>query len=166
MRSRPDAASAWSSVAVTSEAHMVGPSLQATMKREKRRQIIPAPASNLEVGDVRLPELVDGGGLVLELLCRLDHHIGRAGDQVVRLQQPIDRCLRDKILPLIGEPYRQLSRRQLGNLQRHIDDLAANIVRDAIPDAIRPGPVISQRLRPSGTIAIVTIDKMWRAGRR
>ncbi len=30
-RSRPDAASAWSSVAVTSEAHIVGPSLQVTM---------------------------------------------------------------------------------------------------------------------------------------
>jgi hypothetical protein len=39
--------------------------------------------------------------------------------------------------------------------QRHIDDLAANIVRDAIPNAIRPGPVVSQRLRPSSTIAIV-----------
>ncbi len=37
-----------------------------------------------EVGEVRLPELVDGGRLVLELVRRLDHHIGRAGDEVVR----------------------------------------------------------------------------------
>ena len=104
---------------------------------EHGRQIVPAPAGDLEVGEVGLPELVDGGGLVLELVRRLDHHIGRAGDEVVRLQQPIDRSLRDKVLSLVGEPHGQLSRRQLRELQRQIDDLAADIVRDAIPDAIR-----------------------------
>jgi hypothetical protein len=31
---------------------------------EHRRQVVPAPASDLEVGEVRLPELIDGGGLV------------------------------------------------------------------------------------------------------
>jgi hypothetical protein len=48
--------------------------------------------------------LVDGGGLVLELVRGLDHHIGQASDEVVRLQQPIDRSLGDKVLPLIGDP--------------------------------------------------------------
>ena len=41
---------------------------------EHRRQIVPAPAGDLEVGEVGLPELVDRGGLVLELVRRLDHH--------------------------------------------------------------------------------------------
>lgn len=38
------------------------------------------PASNLEVGEVRLPELVDGGGLVLELVRRPNHYVGWVGD--------------------------------------------------------------------------------------
>jgi hypothetical protein len=85
---------------------------------EDGRQIDPAPAGDLEVGEVGLPELVDGGGLVLELVRRLDHHISRTGDEVVRLQQARDRCFRDKVLSLIGKTYRQLPWRQLWNLQR------------------------------------------------
>ena len=104
---------------------------------EHGRQVVPAPTSDLEIGEVGLPELVNGSGLVLELVCRLDHHIGRAGDQVMRFQQPIDRSLRDKILLLVGEPNGQLSRGQLWELQCQVDDLAADIVRDAIPDAVR-----------------------------
>src|SRR5664279_1843466 len=83
---------------------------------EHGREIVPSPASDLEVSEVRLPKLVDGCGLVLELVRRLDHDIGRAGDEIMRLQQPVDRSLRDKILFLIGEAYGQLSRRQLWNL--------------------------------------------------
>ena len=48
------------------------------------RQAIPAPAADLEIGEVCLPELVDGGRLILELVRRLDHQIGGTGDQVVR----------------------------------------------------------------------------------
>jgi hypothetical protein len=71
------------------------------------REIVPSPTGDLEVCEVRLPKLVDGCGLVLELVRRLDYHIGRAGDEIMRLQQPIDRRLRDKILLLIREAYRQ-----------------------------------------------------------
>ena len=35
-----------------------------------------------------------------ELVRRLDHHIGRAGDEIVRLEQPVDRRLRDEVLIL------------------------------------------------------------------
>ena len=35
---------------------------------EHGREIVPSPAGDLEVGEVRLPELVDGRGLVLELV--------------------------------------------------------------------------------------------------
>jgi hypothetical protein len=44
---------------------------------------VPSPACDLEVGEVRLPELVDGCGLFFELVRSLDHHIGRAGDRQV-----------------------------------------------------------------------------------
>jgi hypothetical protein len=41
---------------------------------------------------------------------RLDHHIGRTGNQVRRLQQPIDRRFRDKVFSLAGKAHRQLPR--------------------------------------------------------
>ena len=56
-------------------------------------EIVPAPAGNLEVGEVGLPELVGRRGLMFERLCRLDDDIGRTGDEIVCFQQPIDRSL-------------------------------------------------------------------------
>src|SRR6187455_470160 len=93
-RSRPEACSARSSVAVTSSAIIVVHSFQAMMYREKSshaRQIEPAPADHLEVGEVGLPELVGRRGLVLELVRRLHDDVGGAGDQIERLQQAVDR---------------------------------------------------------------------------
>ena len=81
--------------------------------------------------------------LSLNSFGRLDHDIGRTGDEIVRLQQPIDRSFRDKILFLVGEAHGQLSRRQLREFQRQIDDLVANVLRDAVPDTIRSGTVVS-----------------------
>lgn len=81
--------------------------------------------------------------LSLELVRRLDHHIRRAGDEIVRLQQPIDRSLGGKVLSLIGKAHRQFSRGQLGKLQRQIDDLAADIVGNPIPNAVRSGTVVN-----------------------
>ncbi len=100
------------------------------------REIVPSLAGDLEVSEVRLPKLVDSCGLVLELVRRLDHHIGWAGDAIMRLQQLIDRRLREKMLPLVGEPYGQPSRRQFWKIQRQVEDLAADIVRDPAPDTI------------------------------
>jgi hypothetical protein len=73
----------------------------------------------------------------------------------MRLQQAIDRSLSDKILPFVGEANRQLSRRQLRKLQRQVDDLAADIVRDAIPDPVRSRAVICQCLNAALAVAIV-----------
>ena len=56
-------------------------------------EIIPAPADDLEVGEVGLPQLVGRRGLVLDRLGRLADDVGGAGDQVVRFQQSIDRSL-------------------------------------------------------------------------
>ena len=65
---------------------------------EHGRQIEPAPADHLEIGEVGLPQLIGRRRLVLELIGRLHDDEGRAGDQVVGLQQSIDRCLRHKVL--------------------------------------------------------------------
>jgi hypothetical protein len=67
----------------------------------------------------------------------------------MRLQQPIDRSLRDKVLLLVGEAHSQPPRRQLRNLQCQRDDLAADIIGNVIPDTIWSGTVVSQRLRPA-----------------
>src|SRR4029077_4088525 len=52
-------------------------------------EIVPTPARDLEIGEVSLPELVGRRGLVLEFLGRFDDDVGRAGDKIVRFQQPI-----------------------------------------------------------------------------
>ena len=55
-----------------------------------RREIVPTPTYNFQIGEVRLPHLVDSGRLILELICRLHHDKGRAGDQIMLL--PGRRC--------------------------------------------------------------------------
>jgi hypothetical protein len=74
------------------------------------RQIIPAPTSDLQIGEVRLPKLVWSRRLFPELIRRLDHDIGGASDQILRLEKTINRCPRHKIALLIREQNRQLTR--------------------------------------------------------
>ncbi len=52
-------------------------------------EVIPAPANDLDVGKVCLPHLVDGGGLVAELMGSLEDNEGRTGDQIMSLEQAI-----------------------------------------------------------------------------
>src|SRR5262249_13598994 len=49
----------------------------------------------------------------------------------------------------------QPPRRQLRKLQCQSDDLAADIIGDAIPDTIWSGTVVSQRLRAAFTISVI-----------
>ena len=58
---------------------------------EHRGEIHPAPANDLEVGKVCLPHLVGTGSLGVELVCCLDHDVGRTGDQIMGLQQTVNR---------------------------------------------------------------------------
>ena len=58
-----------------------------------RAEIEPSPADDLQIGEVGLPELVDGGGFVFELARSLDHDEGWTGDQVMCFQDPIRRSL-------------------------------------------------------------------------
>ena len=60
---------------------------------EDRRVVEPAPAGDLEVSEVGLPELVGRRGLVFELLGSLHDDESRGGDEIVSLQEPIDRSL-------------------------------------------------------------------------
>ena len=58
-----------------------------------RAEIKPAPAYDLEIGEVGLPQLIDGRRLGFELTGRFDHNESRTGDQIVCLQYPIRRSL-------------------------------------------------------------------------
>ncbi len=54
------------------------------------REIVPSPASDLQGGEIGLPQLVGRGGLVPELVGCLDDDVGWAGDEIVCLEQAID----------------------------------------------------------------------------
>ena len=56
-------------------------------------EIEPAPAGDLEVSEVGLPKLVGRCGLGVELIGGFNDDKRRAGDQVMRLEQAIDRSL-------------------------------------------------------------------------
>ena len=75
------------------------------------REMKPAPAGDPQVGEVRLLQLVGRRGLGAEFVRRLDHDKGRAGDEVVGLEQAVDRGLGDEVVLLVGEAHRQLAQR-------------------------------------------------------
>ena len=54
----------------------------------------------------------------------------------------------------VGEVHRQFSWWQRGLVQRQVDDALANIIRDAVPDAIRHGMLVVQGFRSTGLIVI------------
>ena len=55
-------------------------------------QIHPAPTNDLQVSKVRLPHLIHGRGLIFKLTGGRHDNEGRTGDQVMRLQKPVDRA--------------------------------------------------------------------------
>jgi hypothetical protein len=60
---------------------------------QDRAEIDLAPTDDLQICEVRLPELVYGCGLVFERARRLYNDEGWAGDQIARPQDPICRSL-------------------------------------------------------------------------
>src|SRR3982074_594542 len=124
-----------------------------------RGQIEPSPADDFEISEVRLPEFVWRRRLILELVGGLHHDEGWAGDQIVSLEDPIDRSLRDKIAFGVGEPYGQFPRAQCGLIQRQLDDALTNVVWNAVPDAIWFGMSVVQGFRPTGLVQIVPAVK-------
>ena len=63
----------------------------ATVIVQNCAEVIPAPADNLEVGEVGLPHLVDSRGFVSKLFSCLDHHIIGRRDQISRFQYTVSR---------------------------------------------------------------------------
>ncbi len=118
-------------------------------------EIEPSPADDLQIGEVGLPELVRRRRLVLELVGGLDDDEGRAGDQVLRLEQPVDRGFRDEVAAFIGEGDRQLARRQLWLIEGKVDDLLADVIGDTVPDPFRPWPTILECVHTAGQETVV-----------
>jgi len=76
---------------LTSSAFIVVHSFQATIVAgevvEDRREVEPSPANDLEISEVRLPELVWCRRLILELVRGFHHDEGWAGDQIAGLEE-------------------------------------------------------------------------------
>ncbi len=54
------------------------------------RKIIPAPADDVEIAEIGLPQLIDPLSWLIEfVLCR-QHDIRRTGDEIIRLQDAVD----------------------------------------------------------------------------
>jgi hypothetical protein len=121
---------------------------------EHRREVEPAPAGDLEVGEVGLPELVDGGRGVGEGISRLHDDKGRRGDEALSFQDAIDAGLGDEGLLGIGKGDGDLAWRELRFLQGPRDDLVADLVGDAVPDAPRSWLAILECVEAACRVAV------------
>ena len=91
----------------------------------------------------------------MELIGCLDDDEGWAGDQVMRLEQAVDGRFRDEVALPVGERYCQFPWRQLRLIQGQLDDLAADIVRDTVPDPAGTAIAVFKTGLGKGPIAIV-----------
>jgi hypothetical protein len=97
------------------------------------QKIEPAPADDLEIGEVGLPQLVWSGRFIPELVRSPDHHVGWGRDQVFGLKDAIGRGFGDKIPFLIGVFDRQFPGRQVLVVQRELDEGFAGVIWNAVP---------------------------------
>jgi len=70
-------------------------------------EVEPSPADDLQVGEVSLPELVWRCRFIGKLISCLEDDVGRAGDEVLGLEQPVGRRFRDEVASRVGEGHRQ-----------------------------------------------------------
>jgi len=71
-----------------------------------RRAIIPAPADDREVGEIRLSQRVHRRCRDLERVCRFHDDKGRRADNVAALEQPVHRRFRTVMPLLLRIPHR------------------------------------------------------------
>ncbi len=76
---------------------------EASVIVQHRGEVVPAPAHDLEVGKVGLPQLVHPFGLMPKLISRAEHDIGRTGDQVIIPQYAINTGLADEGAMAVGD---------------------------------------------------------------
>ena len=126
---------------------------------EDRGQIEPAPADHLEVGEIGLPQLVGSRCLVPEIIRSPDYHVGGSGDQVFGFENAVGREFRHKKPFLIGVFDRQIARCQALVVQREVDEVLADIIRNAIPNRPRSrqtiGKPIEAVIAPPGLPGVV-----------
>ena len=67
---------------------------------------------------------------------------GLSGNQILRLQKPVNTGLGGKVALGISEPHRKFAWRQLGFFQSQFHDLLAYLVGDAVPHPAGPGMAI------------------------
>ena len=119
----------------------------------------PAPDDDLQVGKVGLPHLVGPHGLGVERICCIDHHIGRAGVQVVGLEKLVNAGFGDEVARFVGELHRQFPRRPFGLFQRQLDDLVMDVYRDPVPHPTGCGRPIFERLGSGTEVAVIPAIK-------
>src|SRR5208282_5373332 len=126
---------------------------------EHGRQIEPAPADHPQVGKIGLPELIGCGGGMSEAVGRLNQDEGGTGDQVVRLQEPVNRGFRDEVLLAVDERDGQLPRRQLRLFECELEHRLSNRSGELVPYLPwRRGPILEVFIM-AGSIAIVPAIK-------
>jgi len=91
----------------------------------------------------------------MECVGGLDYDVGRAGDEVVSLQQPVDRGFRNEVSPFVGEPDGHFPRREFAILQRQFDDLVMDVRGDTVPDPAWRRWAVLQRLGTAADIAVI-----------
>src|SRR5258705_7249166 len=87
--------------------------------------------------EVGLPKLVWGGRRIGEAIGRLHQDEGRAGDQAMVLQEPINGGFGHKAALRVREVDGELTRRQVRLLKGQIDDRRFDLVRELVPDPPR-----------------------------
>ena len=98
---------------------------------------LPSPADDLEVGEVGLPKLVGRGRRIGEAIGRLHQDEGRARDQTMVLQEPINAGLGHKAAVHVREVDGELTRLEVRLLKGQINDRRPDLVRDLVPDPTR-----------------------------
>src|SRR5271168_4552411 len=78
----------------------------------------------------------------------------KAGDQVVGLEQAINRGFRYEVALDIGKAHGQFPWREVRLVEGQCDDPCADVIGDTVPYPIRPRAAIVQGLWPTGLILI------------
>src|SRR4030067_1648785 len=113
---------------------------------QHRREEIPAPLNNFEIGKIGLPQLVDPGRGIDKFISGTDHREGWTGDQIVNLQDPIDARLRDVVPEIVGDMAGQFSGRQLRKVQSLLHHLLPLHLRNLIPELLGTPIVVRQTI--------------------
>jgi hypothetical protein len=98
--------------------------------------------------------VIDGCGWIGERVGGLHDNEGRAGDEALGLQQPINTGFRDEGLLAIGEGDSHFARAQFRLVERVCDDPLADLVGDAVPDPLWLGLAILKCIQAADGIAI------------